>query len=117
MLGDSPAPPTLSDPATPGMVSSVNRRLDPVVVAEETAPVGGGESEGGGEDWRWPWPAGARLDGGGITRIEPGQFFDWMAGRGPRCPSVWSGGQALDAVFNQVVRSRAQLLGAVVCSK
>ena len=44
-------------------------------------------------------------------------FFDWMAGRGPRCPSVWSGGQALGAVFNQLVRSRAQLLGAVVCSK
>ena len=37
-------------------------------------------------------------------------FFDWMAGRGPRCPPVWSGGQALGAVFNQLVRSRAQLL-------
>ena len=34
-----------------------------------------------------------------------------------RCPSVCSGGQALGAVFNQLVRSRAQLLGAVVCSK
>ena len=49
--------------------------------------------------------------------IQSYQFFDWMAGRGPRCPSVWSGGQALGAVFNQLVRSRAQLLGAVVCSK
>ena len=51
----------------------------------------------------------------GSTRFS--QFFDWMAGRGPRCPPVWSEGQALGAVFNQLVRSSAQLLGAVVCSK
>ena len=55
----------------------------------------------------------------GFLKVQEGdrQFFDWMAGRGPRCPPVWSGGQALGAVFNQLVRSRAQLLGAVVCSK
>ena len=35
-------------------------------------------------------------------------FIGWLAE--VRCPSVCSGGQALGAVFNQLVRSRAQLL-------
>ncbi len=35
-------------------------------------------------------------------------FFDWMAGRG----AISFGGQALGAVLNQLVRSRAQLLVA-----
>ena len=41
-----------------------------------------------------------------------GSFFDWMAGRGRRWPSVCSGGHVLGSVFNQLVRSRAQLLVA-----
>ena len=36
------------------------------------------------------------------------QFFAWMAGRG----AMSFGGQALGAVFNQLVHSRAQLLVA-----
>ena len=37
-------------------------------------------------------------------------FIGWMAEMRCYCPSVCSGGQALGAVFNQLVRSRAQLL-------
>ena len=37
----------------------------------------------------------------------PGWTLYW---REERCPSVCSGGHALGAVFNQLVRSRAQLL-------
>ncbi len=47
-----------------------------------------------------------------ISRV---QFFDWMTPMGRLWPP--RGVQALGAVFNQLVRSRAQLLGAVVCSK
>ena len=44
-----------------------------------------------------------------LQDTEPVSFFIgcWREGR---CPSVCSGGHALGAVFNQLVRSRAQLL-------
>ncbi len=46
--------------------------------------------------------------GSGTTGAGNRKFFYWMAGRG----AMSLGGQALDAVFNQLVRSRAQLLVA-----
>ncbi len=53
-----------------------------------------------------------------LTRLEPGLrvpqtcsfFIGWLAEG--RWPTVCSGGHALGAVFNQLVRSRAQLLVA-----
>jgi hypothetical protein len=62
-------------------------------------------------------PVGPRAGAGRTsvpTHATPGpveiQFFDWMAGAsGDVCP-FFVGGHALGAAFNQLVRSRAQLL-------
>ena len=48
------------------------------------------------------------------SRTQRTQFFDWMLARASNDRPCLAEGHAPCAVFNQLVRSRAQLLGAVV---